>query len=42
MEEHPPQTVSTGMPFCVVPLRSLEAASRLATAQREAQRYLAT
>src|SRR5665213_2027174 len=27
--QHPPQTVSTGMPFCIVPLRSLEVSQRL-------------
>ncbi len=37
---HAPQTVSTGMPFCIVPLRSLEVAQRLQIAQRGAQRYL--
>ena len=37
----PVQTVSTGMPFCIVPLRSLEAASRLAIPQPAAQAYLA-
>jgi trans-2,3-dihydro-3-hydroxyanthranilate isomerase len=37
---HAPQTVSTGMPFCIVPLRSLEVSRRLQIAQREAQRYL--
>lgn len=39
--QHPPQTVSTGMPFCVVPLASLAAAHRLQIPQREAQQYLA-
>lgn len=38
--QHAPQTVSTGMPFCIVPLRSLEVSRRLQMAQREAQRYL--
>lgn len=37
----PIQTVSTGMPFCIVPLRSLEAAARLAIPQPRAQAYLA-
>jgi trans-2,3-dihydro-3-hydroxyanthranilate isomerase len=37
---HAPQTVSTGMAFCIVPLRSLEVSRRLQIAQREAQRYL--
>jgi trans-2,3-dihydro-3-hydroxyanthranilate isomerase len=35
-----PQTVSTGMAFCIVPLRSLEVSQRLQIAQRDAQRYL--
>ena len=37
----PIQTVSTGMPFCIVPLRSLEVAGRLAIPQQKAQAYLA-
>jgi trans-2,3-dihydro-3-hydroxyanthranilate isomerase len=37
----PIQTVSTGMPFCIVPLRSLEVAARLAIPQPRAQAYLA-
>jgi trans-2,3-dihydro-3-hydroxyanthranilate isomerase len=37
----PIQTVSTGMPFCIVPLRSLEVAARLAFSQSAAQKYLA-
>lgn len=37
----PIQTVSTGMPFCIVPLRSLAAAARLAIPQPVAQAYLA-
>jgi trans-2,3-dihydro-3-hydroxyanthranilate isomerase len=37
----PIQTVSTGMPFCIVPLRSLEVAARLAIPQPAAQAYLA-
>jgi trans-2,3-dihydro-3-hydroxyanthranilate isomerase len=37
---HAPQTVSTGMAFCIVPLRSLEVSQRLQIAQRDAQRYL--
>jgi trans-2,3-dihydro-3-hydroxyanthranilate isomerase len=37
----PIQTVSTGMPFCIVPLRSVEAAARLAIPQPLAQAYLA-
>ena len=37
----PIQTVSTGMPFCIVPLRSLEVAARLSVPQQTAQPYLA-
>jgi trans-2,3-dihydro-3-hydroxyanthranilate isomerase len=37
-----PQTVSTGLAYCVVPLRSLEALGRLQIPQREAAAYLAT
>jgi trans-2,3-dihydro-3-hydroxyanthranilate isomerase len=37
----PVQTVSTGMPFCIVPLRSLEVSARLAVPQHLAQEYLA-
>lgn len=37
----PVQTVSTGMPFCIVPLRSLEVAERLAIPQARAQPFLA-
>jgi trans-2,3-dihydro-3-hydroxyanthranilate isomerase len=37
----PIQTVSTGMPFCIVPLRSLEVAARLAIPQPLARAYLA-
>jgi trans-2,3-dihydro-3-hydroxyanthranilate isomerase len=37
----PIQTVSTGMAFCIVPLRSLEVAARLAIPQPTAQAYLA-
>jgi trans-2,3-dihydro-3-hydroxyanthranilate isomerase len=36
----PPQTVSTGMAFCIVPLRSLEVAARLAIPQHAAKEYL--
>ncbi len=36
----PVQTVSTGMAFCIVPLRSLEVAARLAIPQALAQAYL--
>jgi trans-2,3-dihydro-3-hydroxyanthranilate isomerase len=39
---HAPQTVSTGLPFCIVPLRSLEVAQRLQIGQREAQAWLST
>jgi trans-2,3-dihydro-3-hydroxyanthranilate isomerase len=39
--ELPVQTVSTGMPFCIVPLRSLEVSGRLAVPQHLAQQYLA-
>ena len=38
--DHAPQTVSTGMPFCIVPLRSLEVARRLQISQRDAQAWL--
>jgi trans-2,3-dihydro-3-hydroxyanthranilate isomerase len=34
---HPPQTVSTGLPFCVVLLASMDAAARLQVSQRDAQ-----
>ncbi|MGP8258992.1 MAG: PhzF family phenazine biosynthesis protein [Acidobacteriaceae bacterium] len=37
----PVQTVSTGIAFCIVPLRSLEVAARLAIPQPAAQAYLA-
>jgi trans-2,3-dihydro-3-hydroxyanthranilate isomerase len=37
----PIQTVSTGMAFCIVPLRSLEVAARLAIPQAAAKAYLA-
>jgi trans-2,3-dihydro-3-hydroxyanthranilate isomerase len=37
----PVQTVSTGLPFCIVPLRSMEVAARLAIPQPAAQAYLA-
>jgi len=36
----PIQTVSTGMAFCIVPLRSLEVAKRLHIPQHSAQAYL--
>jgi len=37
----PIQTVSTGLPFCIVPLRSLEAIGRLSIPQVAARAYLA-
>lgn len=40
-QEHSPQTVSTGVPFCIVLLRSLEVAARLHIVQRDAQAWLA-
>ena len=39
--EYPPQTVSTGVPFCIVLLRSLEASQRLQLVQQEAQAWTA-
>ena len=36
----PIQTVSTGMPYCIVPLRSLEVAKRLAIPWHSARSYL--
>ncbi len=36
----PVQTVSTGMAFCIVPLRSLEVAARLRIPQQQAEGYL--
>ena len=38
----PIQTVSTGLPFCIVPLASLDAIERLCIPQGAAQAYLAT
>lgn len=38
---YPIQTVSTGMPFCVVPVRTMEGLGRLAIPQPAAQAYLA-
>ncbi len=38
--ELPVQTVSTGMAFCIVPLRTLEVAARLAIPQHGARAYL--
>lgn len=37
-----PQTVSTGLPYCIVPLRSLEALGRLIVDMRAAERYFRT
>jgi trans-2,3-dihydro-3-hydroxyanthranilate isomerase len=37
-----PQTVSTGLPQCIVPLRSLEVLGQLQIPQREATAYLST
>lgn len=37
----PIQTVSTGLPFCIVPMTSLEAVERLCIPQAAAQAYLA-
>ena len=39
--EYPPQTVSTGVPFCIVLLRSMEASQRLQLAPLEAQAWAA-
>ena len=39
--DHAPQTVSTGMPFCIVLLRDLQTAQHLQIPQREAQAWLA-
>ena len=39
--DHAPQTVSTGMAFCIVPLRSMEVAAKLQIVQREAIAWLA-
>jgi trans-2,3-dihydro-3-hydroxyanthranilate isomerase len=39
-QEYVPQTVSTGMAFCIVLLRSVEALRRLQISQREAQAWL--
>ena len=40
-EKYPPQTVSTGVPFCIVLLRSLEVSQRLQLVQHEAQAWIA-
>jgi trans-2,3-dihydro-3-hydroxyanthranilate isomerase len=39
--DHAPQTVSTGMPFCIVLLRDIGVSQRLQIPQREAQAWLA-
>jgi trans-2,3-dihydro-3-hydroxyanthranilate isomerase len=39
--EHLPQTVSTGVPFCIVLLRSVEVSQRLQLMQQEAQAWTA-
>ncbi len=39
--DHRPQTVSTGIPFCIVLLRSLTVSQQLAIPQREASAWLA-
>jgi trans-2,3-dihydro-3-hydroxyanthranilate isomerase len=39
--EYLPQTVSTGVPFCIVLLRSLEVSRRLQLVQQEAQAWIA-
>jgi trans-2,3-dihydro-3-hydroxyanthranilate isomerase len=39
--EYAPQTVSTGVPFCIVLLQSLEASGRLQLVQREAKTWTA-
>jgi trans-2,3-dihydro-3-hydroxyanthranilate isomerase len=36
----PVQVISTGMSFCIVPLRSVEAAARLSIVPQDARRYL--
>jgi len=38
--DHTPQTVSTGMPFCIVLLRDVQTAQRLQISQRDAQVFL--
>ena len=40
LQGYAPQTVSTGMPFCIVALRSLEVARKLAIVQATAQNWL--
>lgn len=39
--DYPPQTVSTGVPFCIVLVRSLEVLQRLQMVQEEAQAWIA-
>ncbi len=39
---HAPQAVSTGLPFCIVPLRSVDVASRLQIDRRSAEPFLAS
>src|ERR1700753_3350884 len=40
LPSHAPQTVSTGLPFCIVPLRSIDAVRRMHVAQSESQTFL--
>jgi trans-2,3-dihydro-3-hydroxyanthranilate isomerase len=40
LPSHAPQTVTTGLPFCIVPLRSIEAVQRMNVPQRESQPFL--
>jgi trans-2,3-dihydro-3-hydroxyanthranilate isomerase len=40
LPSHVPQTVTTGLPFCIVPLRSIEAVQRMNVAHRESQSWL--
>jgi trans-2,3-dihydro-3-hydroxyanthranilate isomerase len=39
LPEAVPQTVSTGLPFCVVPLRSVEALGRMRVKREQAEEY---
>jgi trans-2,3-dihydro-3-hydroxyanthranilate isomerase len=41
-EQPRPQTVSTGLPYCIVPLRSIDALGRLTVDLRGAERYFRT
>jgi trans-2,3-dihydro-3-hydroxyanthranilate isomerase len=41
-EEYAPQTVSTGLPFCIVLLKSMKVAQRLQIAWRDAEAWLKT